>query len=312
MESINSLIKLGKNIHSNVEREKFKQIVIPYLNNKDYVLSLLEHNLINLYEVNEELKDDRDVVLKAVKKQGWNIRYANSTFLNDKEIVLTAIKKGSANEIISLLPENLKNDDEIALTALKNSFYTLKNLPMKYRDNKELILNMKLYDLEGVSERLQGDKEIVAISVKQVGESLKFAIKELQDDKEIVLSAVKNSACETALKFASERLRGDVEVAKAAIRNFLDAVQYLSEDGKNNKELMLYVLKKDGSYFNLSSQSLKRDNEVIFTALMNTKDTCVIPYLDKDIQEELGNKNPVDFFEKKIKEDKSKKHHKIK
>lgn len=69
---------------------------------------------------------------------------------------------------------------------------------------------------------------------------------------------------------------------------------------------MLYVLKKDGSFFNLAGQALKNNPKVILTALMNTQDSNVIPYLDKALQEELANQNPVMFFESKIKESKKK------
>lgn len=314
MESINSLIQSGKNIHSNEERDKFKTSITPFLNNKEYVLNLLENGLVSLYDVSETLKNDRDVVFTAVKKHGWELKYANPSFFNDKEIVLAALKKGKNcyEEIIGLASVKLKNDDEVALTALKNSVYCLKLLPSKYSDNKELIMKMKLYDLVGVSERLRNDKEVVLMSVSLVGENLEFASKELQDDKEVVLAAVKNSACHTAMSFASERLRGDVDVAKAAIRNFWGAVHDLSKEGKNNKEIMLYVLKKDGSYFNVASEALRKDNEVIFTALTNTADSCVIPYLDKNIQKELGTQKPIDFFANKMKEEKSKKRLKIK
>ena len=126
------------------------------------------------------------------------------------------------------------------------------------------------------------------------------------------MAAVKNSACHSAFPFASDRLRGDAEVAKAAIKSFRDAALYLSEEGKDNKEIILYAVKKDGSYFNQASERLRKDNEVVLAALMNTVDAYVLPYLDKELQEELGGQSSIVFFENKIKEGKKQKRLKMK
>ncbi len=303
MESINNLIRVSKNIRTQEDINNFNNLIKPYLNNKEYVLALLEKNVIYLRDVSDELKSDREVVLTAVKRTGWNFTFADPKFFDDKEIALVAVKNGSG---VSSLSDNLKNDDEIALIALKNSVFEMKNLPLKHKDNKDLIMSLKVFCLDAVSDRLKSDRDVVLMSVSAVGEYLEFASKELQDDAEIALAAVKNSASKTAMPYVSERLKSDVKIAKAAIRNFWDAVEYLSEDGKNNKEIILSALKKDGMYFKDASPNLKRDPEVILTALMNAEDGWVIPLLDKDLKDELGNQEPVSFFESKLKSKKKK------
>lgn len=299
MKLLKTFIQMKKNSQSSEDYENLNKALAPHLNNKEELILLLENNLTSLYYANKAFASDRDVVIAAVKKSGLEMSYVDAKFYDDKDIVLLALKTGQVGEIMKLVSPQLKDDDDVALLALKKDIFSLKYLSNKYQDNKELILSKKLFDLEGVSERLKADREVVLMSVSLVGENLKYASSELQDDEEIVLSAVKNSACETAFKYASERLRGNETIAKAAIKNFWDACQYLSPEGRNNKEIMLYVLKKDGSYFNLASDALKRDKKVILTALMNTLEGNVINYLDKDIQLALGAQNPIEYFDNK-------------
>lgn len=299
MKLLKTFIQMKKNSQSSEDYENLNKAIAPHLNNKEELILLLENNLTSLYYANKTFASDRDVVIAAVKKSGLEMSYVDAKFYDDKDIVLLALKTGQVSEIMKLVSPRLKDDDDVALLALKKDVFSLKYLSHKYQDNKELILSKKLFDLEGVSERLKADREVVLMSVSLVGENLKYASSKLQDDAEIVLNAVKNSACETAFKYASERLRGNETIAKAAIKNFWDACQYLSPEGRNNKEIMLYVLKKDGSYFNLASDALKRDKKVILTALMNTLEGNVINYLDKDIQLALGTQNPIEYFDNK-------------
>lgn len=91
-----------------------------------------------------------------------------------------------------------------------------------------------------------------------------------------------------ALEFASARLRSDKRIVKKAVSNDPTAVYYMSEDARDNKSIILYILKKDGQYFHLASDKLRRDFEVIRTALLHTVERFVIPFLCPDILEHVG------------------------
>lgn len=294
MDSIESVIKdwNDKTIDFNLFRKK----IALHLDIKDDVLKLIDKNYISLNDVSDRLKADRDVVLKAISQNGDNLLFANKKFLADREIVLAAMKKTGylSNNIFEKLSTVLKNDDEIVHMTLKHSPECLVHLTEKYSNNKELLLRLKVWQLEGYSDRLKNDRDVVLMTVKANGLNLKYASKEMQDDYEVVLTAVKNHG--KSLEFASSRLRNDKKVIKTAIKNNITAVYYMAEEAKDNKQIILSILQKDGQYFHLASERLRKDFKVIRTALAHSVDGLVIPFLCHDILEHMGYGNPIDHF----------------
>ena len=46
----------------------------------------------NLYNVSNELRNDREVVLTAVSQDGRALEYASAEFKNDRKVVLAAVR----------------------------------------------------------------------------------------------------------------------------------------------------------------------------------------------------------------------------
>lgn len=299
MESIESIIKDWRD--KIIDFNLFKKKLSMHLDIKEDVLKLIDKNYISLNDVSDRLKNDRDVVLKAIFKNGDNILFANKKFLADKEVVLVAMKKTGehCNHIFEKISTALKNDDELVHMALKYSPECLINLTEKYSDNKELLLSLKASHLDGYSDRLRNDRDVVLMTVKLNGLNLKYASRDLQDDYDVVLAAVKNDG--KALEFASSRLKSDKKIVKCAIKNDCAAVYHMSEAARNNKEIIISVLEKDGQYFHLASDTLKKDFKVIRTALLHTVEGFVIPFLCPDILDHIGYGNPIDHFIQKKK-----------
>jgi hypothetical protein len=294
MESIESIIRDWRD--KIIDFNLFKKKMSLHLDIKEDVLKLIDKNYISLNDVSDRLKTDRDVVLKAISKNGDNLLFANKKFLADKEMVLIAMKKtsGRCSHIFEKISTALKNDDELVHMALKHCPECLIHLTEKYSDNKNLLLSLKVSKLEGYSDRLRNDREVVLMTVKCDGTNLKYASKELQDDAEVVLAAVKNDG--KALEFASLRLKNDKKIVKSAIKNECAAVYYLSDEARDNKDIILYILEKDGQYFHLASERLKKDFKVIRTALMHTVEGFVLPFLCPDILEHMGYGDSIDYF----------------
>jgi hypoxanthine phosphoribosyltransferase len=115
------------------------------------------------------------------------------------------------------------------------------------------------YTLESISN----NKEIVLDSVKDDGDSLKFASNDLKDDIEIVLAAVNNDGL--ALQYASTVLMDNKEIALAAVQQNGRALQYASERIKNNKEVVLAAVQQNGWAVEYASEHLK-DDATVFKA----------------------------------------------
>ena len=89
----------------------------------------------------------------------------------------------------------------------------------------------------------------------------------LKDDKDLVIASVQQDG--GALKFASERLRGDKDVVMAAISSRpRKGWAYATVVLKNNRDFVLDLVSRDGSFLELVSDDFKADRSVVFSAVM--------------------------------------------
>ena len=121
----------------------------------------------------------------------------------------------------------------------------LKNLPVNFRD----------------------DKEIVLAAISNYGSSLEYASSEIKADKEIVLKAVKNGG--DALQFASDNLKADRDIVLEAVKSTGWVLQYASIPLRNDKQIVIESLREYGQYIRYASDKLKRDKEVVLKAIYN-------------------------------------------
>ncbi|MGZ3732343.1 MAG: DUF4116 domain-containing protein, partial [Parachlamydiaceae bacterium] len=72
----------------------------------------------------------------------------------------------------------------------------------------------------------------------------------------------------SALEYASEELKNDKEFMLAAVQRYGSALQYASEELKSDKEFMLAVVERNGSAFlQYASEKLKSDKEFMLAAV---------------------------------------------
>ena len=84
--------------------------------------------------------------------------------------------------------EELKNDKEVVMEAVRDEWRALEYASEELRGDKELVMEAVRNDgraLEYASEELRGDKELVMEAVRDRGEALGYASKELQKDPEL-------------------------------------------------------------------------------------------------------------------------------
>lgn len=91
---------------------------------RDFVLGLFatsNHVHCLLMYASDELRADREVVLTAVRKDGWCLQCASDALKNDREVVNAAIDADDYGSAIMSASNELRNDPETALRALKRS-----------------------------------------------------------------------------------------------------------------------------------------------------------------------------------------------
>jgi hypothetical protein len=72
-----------------------------------------------------------------------------------------------------------------------------------------------------------------------------------------------------ALQFASEDLKNDRELVLAAVNRSSQALSFSSERLRNDREVVLAAVSKQGNEMRYASEELKNDNEILIVAVAN-------------------------------------------
>jgi len=80
-----------------------------------------------------------------------------------------------------------------------------------------------------------------------------------------VIIAISNDCW--ALQYASDELKNDKEVVLAAVSNIGWTLQYASEELKNDKEVVLAAVSNEGWTLKFASDDLKNNKEIVLTAV---------------------------------------------
>ena len=117
-------------------------------------------------------------------------------------------------------------------------------------------------------EWARGSKVCAIAAVTHKPHALFFAPQALRGDKEVVMTAVSHGL---ALHFASSELLHDKDVVLAAVSTDASCFAHLPESAVKlfcgEKDIMLLVVKKCGSYLQAASAELRADKEVVLAAI---------------------------------------------
>lgn len=175
---------------------------------------------IDLYRLIPDKMNDYNFVMNAVINNGNALKYASDELKDNYNIVLEAIK--SSCFAIEFASNRLKNYKNIILEAVKKS-------------------GCLLYY---ASEKLKNNKKIVLEAVSNNGYSLSYASNRLQNDKKVVIKALESSNISFA--YSSYKIRSNKNIALLAVKKYGSSmIEYLSNELKNDKDILLMVNKAD-------------------------------------------------------------------
>jgi hypothetical protein len=173
-----------------------------------------------------EIQDTKNVNVEVLPK-GLNL---------DKYIIRTKRR-------INLASEELRNDKQFMLQAVKRNCMAL----------------------EFASAALKNNKEVVMEAVKKEGGCLRHASDDMKKNEEVVLQAVIQTTA--AIMHASSELRKDKKFILRVIINKPMAFTYCYEDFRNDKEVVMTAVEKKGTLLSDASYKLKKDEEVVLAAI---------------------------------------------
>lgn len=142
----------------------------------------------------------------------------------------------------------------------------------EYLNNPDFIahlLRKMPHELHNLSEQFRNDKKYVVLAVEKDYTVLHNVSPEFKNDKEVITRAIKGS------EFLYERGYKQPQGG--------NALQFASEELRNDKDLVLLAVKETGTAIRHASENLKQDTEVIKEALFNTKEAFqYLPHTFKD------------------------------
>ncbi|MGL6120633.1 MAG: DUF4116 domain-containing protein, partial [Fusobacteriaceae bacterium] len=271
-------------------------------NDKEVVLSAVENEATSLQYASKELKSDRDIFEKSIHSACGRIipiNQVSSELKRDKELIELMIKK-----------LHYRDDREYDSTISVDYFdchYGLNHfnyISQNLRGNKEYILNImrninypSFEFFDSLSMELKKDKEILKEFIRKVGHNYKKLDNESKKDKEITMLAFKSFP--NSLYFADPSLKGDEEFMIEAFKINKQALKYIKksliEDGtiiekirrididrRNNKDIVLTAVKKNGLDLQDASKELQNDKEIVLAAVTNSGDA--LQYASKELQ----------------------------
>jgi len=228
------------------------------------------------------------------REQDWEDG-ENVTLISNKEEALKIIDDW---EFMTKISEELKADEEVVMAAVKNDGGALEHASDELKADREVVLAaVKNWGeaLKNASDELKADREVVLVAVNNGGGALQYAADELKADKEVMMAAVQSEP--RTLQFASDELKADTDIINAIIpddiegiydehginrRHFGGFFEFVSDEFKSNRDLVLSIVKKDGRALEFASEELRKDREVVIEAAANDRNS--LEHAEKSLQ----------------------------
>ena len=178
--------------------------------------------------------------------------------------------------VVKEFPEDLRDDLEIMLPAIKANACNFKHAGKGVTANKNALLaalegsTFECHDvIAHASKDLQDDEEAVSLAIKKFPMALEWASDRIKDNTDIVLSAMKHhrKIFPSAVRWASARIRDDEEIMQWAINNSAETLQYASDRIKDNMDLLSPIIKKYPYVLKWVSYRIKDNDEIVRRAI---------------------------------------------
>jgi len=299
--------------HASDELKNDKEVVMTAVTGRGYTLEF----------ASDELKDDKEVVMAAVTETGYSLEYASDRLADDKEVVLTAVSNDG--EALANASVGMRSDREVVMTAVAENGNALEYASKDLKNDKEVVLTAVSNDGSAIyyaSDEMKNDKDVVITAVSNESDALSYVPDNFSDDKDVriaafsdspendidsfidekssMLDAISNDSCYEIdyvydddigekvevyihkLAFASDDIRNDKDVVMAAVSKDGSALEFASDDLKNDKEVVMAAVSNDGRALRYASEDLQNDKEVVMAALSN--DGRALEYASDDFK----------------------------
>ena len=253
---------------------------------KDIILIMLDFDGSLADSFPPSLLEDREFMLDAIGVRDLVFYFLkDSPFVKDREFVLEAAKRNG--RILSWVDPSFKNDREIVLEAIISHPYNAMSYP-KFMEDRDFVLSAVKREplVFPYATSFLDDKEIALEAVKGDAYELVQASERLKNDKDVVLEAIKKDVF--VFDLIPPELKKDREIVKESLIRNCDAFSYDADPSlKEDRDFALEILKQNGSELFAFGLDLKKDKEVVLTAL-NSKSSLAFTFfvIDEELQKD--------------------------
>lgn len=236
------------------------------------------------------LQDNEQLAYTAISQNGNLLQFASDRLKSDRDFIFSLIKKSG----ICLQHSEFKDDRQLALLSLKSFGVGLKHLNEEFQNDKEMVLRAVEHDglaLEFASKKLQNDSDIVALAISENGLALKFASLELKNDLHLVKKAIQKDA--RALQHTP--LNDNYELVLSCIKHSGTALKYASDSLKSNFDLVSIAIKQQAGAISFAHKTLQENPILLLKIIKKNKQN--IRYVPVDIRRDIGQQDPITYFE---------------
>ena len=255
----------------------------------------------------EALRDDEDVVAAVIGYKGAWFEFASARLRNDKAFLLAAFKsRVKAAEALEFAAEAFKDDAQVVTAAVKKDGHAFAFASDRLRRNKAFVLHLlalhamatnnipkSTFAFQHANASLQDDPEVALAALKQNDAMWRFVSTRLREDRPFIFAAIECNPM--VFKHFTEALKDDTEVAQAAIQKdgfLLEAANprfrhdkafllraahagpmagamllFVSDDLKDDAELVKASVQKESNFFRYASDRLRHDREFVLDLL---------------------------------------------
>ena len=251
------------------------------------------YSLENFYLRTPKLQDNRLVVLAAVAKNGREFAWVSKRLQADFDVALAAVNHyGWALEHAS---KELQDNENLVLAAVKTCGRALEHASARHKKDRDIVLAAITQDgdaLEYANKEFQDDYGLVVAAIDNTGSAFRFASERLRKNRDLALAAVTKDW--RMFYFASNKTDPELILAVINSKNttaFHLAMEYTGEcyiEGRGyiklreDYQFMLRVVTKNGNALEYASEDLRNNQKLVLAAV--TQNRYAIEYASKELR----------------------------
>lgn len=274
-----------------VTKSNWGLIYAPELrNDREYILNLAKDGVTVLEYLPNKFRSDRELVLAAVHASSYEFGYASQALQNDREIIVAALMRAKKDRqetygsetILSFVNDKWRDDKELALIAVSCNYEEYFYLSERLRNDPEILALIPADEMEYITRSGSAFAQMSDAERADFNTLWRFINQDSGESYE----------CGHDLIYASDELKNNPQLVFKAVETKSAIIPYIDYEWRNNKELILHVLKPNkSSYswrqlsFKYFDETLRHDYDVIIAAIR--RDGEIIKYLSDEYRHNL-------------------------